>query len=101
VAAALSAVSSFEAWGRKCSTVPGRNPNMACLIDVHDCGTVPDAVAATPPVNVAATVPDCITVRLTYDYGTEPIIPNVPLVGVFMPDTVETTATAQLTFPGP
>lgn len=85
--AADTSITSFEAWGRDCS-----DPAMDCQTDIHDCG-----FAVT--VNVPATKPDCITVRLTYDYGASPIIPNVPLIGAFMPDEIETTATAQLSFP--
>lgn len=99
VQAAENSVRSFEAWGRSCSHTSGGHPNMACVIKVHDCAS-PLAAPLFVPTQTAA-LPDCITVRLTYDYGASPIVPNVPLIGAFMPDTVETTATAQLTFPGP
>lgn len=86
--AAEDAVNSFEAWGRDCG-----DPNMHCDIKIHDCG---QPVTTNDP----ALAPDCITVRLTYDYGDDPIVPNAPIIDAFMPDSVESTATAQLTFPG-
>jgi len=99
VEAAKASITQFEAWGRKCSSVPGGDPEMTCTIIVHDC-TDDDAAKLVPDPNDPDVLPDCISVRMSYDYGTSPIVPNVPLVGAFMPDTVETTATAQLTFPG-
>ena len=94
-AAAESAISSFEAWGRNCSSA-----HMTCLIDIHDCASPPDDNPSTPAVQTAA-VPDCITVRLTYDYDAAPITPDVPIIARFMPNTIVSTATAQLTYPGP
>lgn len=92
LAAANAAVNDFESWGRDCTT-PGNG--MDCSgIRIHDCGFDVN-------VNVAATKPDCITVSLEYDYAGHPILPNVPLMSAFMPDTVESSATVQITFSGP
>lgn len=87
-AAAEQSVQDLEAWGRDCS-----HPGMSSCttgIFVHDCGSTTDTSA----------LPDCITVRLTYDYGNHPIVPSLPFIGALLPDTVESSATAQLTFPG-
>lgn len=92
LAAANLAVNDFESWGRDCTT-PGNGMNCSG-IKIHDCGADVDT-------NVAATKPDCITVSLVYDYAGHPILPNVPLMSAFMPDTVESSATAQITFSGP
>lgn len=86
-AAAQQSVQAFEAWGRNCSH-PGMS-SCASGITVHDCGGTTDTAA----------LPDCITVRLSYDYGSYPIVPNLPFIGALLPDTVQSTATAQLTFP--
>jgi hypothetical protein len=82
--AAEAAVQQFESWGRDCT-----DPNMDCTdITIHDC----DGTSQT------AALPDCITVHISYDYAASPIVPNLPFVGAFMPDVVESSATAQLTF---
>jgi Flp pilus assembly protein TadG len=96
IQAAQSAILNFEGWGRDCS-----HPYMACDIEVHDCSSPADGDLSTPEINDSAVFPDCITVRLAYDYAAAPIVPDMPFVSGFMPNTVETTATAQLTFPGP
>jgi hypothetical protein len=91
--AAKAAVQRFESWGRVCGTGPG---DLDCSdVTIHDCDAGPGGG------NSNLVFPDCITVRLTYDYADSPIIPNAPLIGAFMPDTVESVATAELTYPDP
>ncbi|WGS51395.1 pilus assembly protein [Paraburkholderia sp. D15] len=38
----------------------------------------------------------CISVTLTYDYLNHPIVPNIPLLGVTIPNTLYSMATVQL-----
>jgi Flp pilus assembly protein TadG len=88
VEAAERSVQAFESWGRTCGSSSG---DVDCsAIVVHDCGSAVQAQTTA--------LPDCITVSLSYDYGAAPIIPHLPIVDAFMPDTVESSATAQLTF---
>lgn len=88
---ANTAIQEFEGWGRDCADMA------VCTITLHDCN-----LAALPGnANNTAATPDCITVTLVYDYAAHPIVPNLPFVGAFMPDTVDTAATSQLSFPGP
>lgn len=90
VVAAEDTVERVEAYGRSCT-----HSAMTCTITVHDCA------AGAGLTNNPAVLPDCITVRLDYDYGASPVIPPVPLLAAFMPDRLVSTGTAQLTFPGP
>ena len=87
ISAAQGAVADFESWGRTCSSA-----GMDCSgIRIHDCS------ALDKTTNTSA-LPDCITVTLEYDYANEPIVPNLPIIGAFMPDDVTSSATAQITF---
>lgn len=89
VEAAKQSVQDFEGWGRHCGT--GVDDVDCAGITVHDCGASTQTSA----------LPDCITVRLEYDYQAAPIVPNLPLMSAFMPDSVESSATAQLTYSAP
>lgn len=70
----------------------------------HD--TAKDAISwlgALAPEPVVTQVPcpsafasSCVKVRLTYDYGANPIIPPLPGLGIVLPDTVDAQATVQL-----
>ncbi|MGI8806299.1 MAG: TadE family protein [Acidimicrobiales bacterium] len=53
----------------------------------------PDPVVA-PCVNDATK--NCITVRVNYPYGTKPLIPLAPGLGLFTPSTFGTEATVRL-----
>ena len=99
--AAIDAVKRFSAYGRDCGSTPitvspGRytliNGAMHCDIDIHDCN-LPSGGG-----NPDGTVPDCITVALHYDYASNPVVPNVPLVP--NPSSLDTSATAQISYPG-
>ena len=89
---ANSAIDEFEGWGRTCADM------QVCTVTIHDCNLTPLPLNAN---NTVAGKPDCITATLVYDYANNPILPNLPFVGIFMPDLVATTATSQLTFPTP
>ncbi len=55
----------------------------------------PDAVVATPTVaDCAPTGARCVTVEVTYPWGTAPIVPD--LLSVVTPDELSATATVQL-----
>ena len=41
----------------------------------------------------------CIRVTLTYDYEHHPLLPDVPIIGAFLPDTIVTSAVAEVNFP--
>lgn len=89
VEAAKTSVQAFEGWGRSCGS--GVDDVDCSGITVHDCGSTTQTSA----------LPDCITVRLEYDYQAAPIVPNLPLMSAFMPDSVESSATSQLTYSAP
>lgn len=88
---ANTAIDEFEGWGRTCADM------QVCTVTIHDC----NLAAAPLNANNTAATPDCITATLVYDYAGDPIVPNLPFVGIFMPDTIETSATSQLSFPSP
>jgi len=50
-----------------------------------------DQCGQSPP-----TTAKCITVTLTYPYGTKPIVPNAPGLGVVIPDTMTSKAVVEL-----
>jgi Flp pilus assembly protein TadG len=39
---------------------------------------------------------ECVTVAVTYNYSKDPLIPNVPVAAVFVPSTLSSTATMQM-----
>ncbi|MEY2452302.1 MAG: hypothetical protein QOD92_1876 [Acidimicrobiaceae bacterium] len=41
----------------------------------------------------------CVTVTLTYDYENHPLLPDVPIIGAFLPDTITATAVAEVNYP--
>ena len=82
VLAAQATIRQFEAYGKNCQQGP-----TTCTISVHDCTT-------------GVALPDCITVTVTYPYRSNPIVPSFPLLGVVLPNSITSTATAQLSFPG-
>lgn len=52
----------------------------------YNCATLP------PP---AAAQPNCIEVKITYDYKNHPIVPPAPGLGLFTPDSFSSTAVVQ------
>lgn len=84
---------------------------LTCAVQVHDCDyAVPAADLSPTPdsngyhqddptANVAGlpnTAPDCVTVKLVYDYDAHPLIAPVPLIAGFLPDTISATSVARL-----
>jgi hypothetical protein len=55
----------------------------------------PNVVIAQCP-NLAATA-QCITVKIPYSYGDNPIVPSAPGLGVVLPSTLNANAVVQLT----
>lgn len=39
---------------------------------------------------------DCVEVTLTYDYASRPLVPTLPLLGLALPGTLTSAATAQI-----
>ncbi|WP_407668545.1 TadE/TadG family type IV pilus assembly protein [Paraburkholderia dilworthii] len=62
---------------------------VAQMISTATCQTAPAACSYQPSMT-------CIGVTLTYDYAAHPLIPNLPLLGLVLPDNLTSTATVQL-----
>jgi Flp pilus assembly protein TadG len=60
---------------------------MTCTKTVHDCGTTTSGNAS---------IPDCVTVELVYDYKTHPILAPVPLISAFMPSEIRAKSDARI-----
>lgn len=70
-AAADSALASF---GKSCGA-----GGMSCSFTIATCGTS-----------------DCMTVTLTYDNASNPVMPQVPLLSAAMPGTLKVSSTVKL-----
>jgi TadE-like protein len=78
--AALTAVSrSVDQYGRTCGT-----PALTCVAQPAPCDPPP------------ATVPECMTVTLTYHYDVDPLLPQIPIISQFLPDEIKVSSTAQM-----
>lgn len=76
-AATASADRSVGAFDQQCN-VEGLN----CNVTVAACANAPTA--------------DCITVEMVYDYATFPLLPPLPLISAILPDTLQSSAVAQV-----
>jgi Flp pilus assembly protein TadG len=65
-------------------------PESTCSSGSASCLTV--SQAACGPSNAMV----CITVAMSYDYASHPIVPNLPLLGFVTPKTLGATSTVQL-----
>jgi Flp pilus assembly protein TadG len=72
--AAKDAVSGF---GKECDT-----GGLTCVVTVDWCSN--------------ATTVRCVTVHLTYDYENHPLLPDIPVIGGALPDTIEARAVAEV-----
>ncbi|MBV8161837.1 MAG: pilus assembly protein [Acidimicrobiia bacterium] len=56
------------------------------------------AVVTVPPPTYCSgsSGPQCITVTVSYDYSSHPLIPPAPGLGLVMPSTISSTAVLQL-----
>ena len=76
-AAAEQSISGFHACGN----------GLTCDVSVPSTGC-PNA----PSVK-------CVIVHLTYDYANHPLLPQVPIISAFMPNTIEATSIAEVNYP--
>ncbi|CAN5551244.1 hypothetical protein BH20ACT2_BH20ACT2_07490 [soil metagenome] len=74
-AATAQAVGGFD---RTCNGSDG----LTCDYDIATCTDTPTA--------------DCITVELTYDYDGHPLLPKLPIIASFVPDTIKTRSVVQI-----
>jgi Flp pilus assembly protein TadG len=59
-------------------------------------GTAVGSCSAAPATCVNNHVQSCISVQVTYDYKHHPLVPEMPGIGVVMPDWLSYTAVAQV-----
>lgn len=82
IADATAAVNQATAsYSRTCGT-----GGLTCQFLITDCGSAIDTPA----------LPDCMTVRLTYDNVANPVMPPIPLLSYAMPGTLTVSSTVQL-----
>lgn len=81
------AVTGFD---RQCGT-----GGLTCTVSIHDCDDpIPDTNGYHS--STGNTQPDCVTVELVYDHATHPLVVPVPLISVFLPDTIRAQSVARL-----
>jgi Flp pilus assembly protein TadG len=100
------------AEGARAGAVAASNPGSNATAAVNDAiaasfGKPCSATAPAPngllcPAPVVAVCANdashtCITVTLTYDYEHNPLLPDPPLVNLFMPKTITVSSTARVT----
>ena len=61
-----------------------------------DCGDTGLTCDVTVDWCPNATTVRCVTVHLTYDYEHHPLLPDVPVIGGALPDTIEARAVAEV-----
>lgn len=73
----------------------------------RDCTNPSDGLTCVPPLltdcgetvddgNDDPAVPNCITVRLEYDYDNNPLLPKFPILANLYPKTMSASSTAQV-----
>lgn len=91
-AAVKEAVRSFN---KECGT-----GGTACAAQIHDCDyTVADSNFSTTPDSNGYknnSAPDCVTVKITYDYDSYPLLVPVPLISAFLPDEIKARSVSRL-----
>jgi Flp pilus assembly protein TadG len=92
VTATNEAVTGFK---KTCGT-----GGMTCAVQIHDCDlTIADSnVSPTPDSNGYDnnSQPDCVTVKLSYDYRANPLLVPVPLIRAFLPSTIAAKSVVRL-----
>ena len=79
---ALTAINqALGNYNKSCSSA-----GMTCTYPIVDCG------GATH----TAVLPDCMTVTVTYDEATYPVMPQIPLIDYAMPSTLSVSSTVEL-----
>ena len=76
---------------RTCDENDADGDGLRCTVVLHDCDVAWDAVALNDP-----DVSDCVTVRSELDQANHPVLPPIPLINHFLPDTLATQSVAQL-----
>jgi Flp pilus assembly protein TadG len=87
---------SVAAMHKQCSTTNGIDADgdgTTCRVDLHDC-TNTTSFPQTAPNDPA--VPDCIRVRITYDYQNHPLVVRPPIISGFLPPTLTATSDARV-----
>ena len=79
-----------SSFGRACSS-----GGLTCDICVTGFVTCSIPVAERQACLTNAALP-CITVKLTYDYANHPLLPDPPLISLFMPSTISVSSTARV-----
>lgn len=72
----------FEAAGCQTEGIVGD-----CQVSIHDCGT-------TTTGN--ATIPDCVTVEIVYDYDSQPLLAALPMIEPFLPNEIRAKSDARI-----
>jgi Flp pilus assembly protein TadG len=92
VAATDEAVAGFE---KTCGA-----DGLTCVVQIHDCNysILPGDHSPTPDSNGYDNnaLPDCVTVRLIYDYEAHPLLAPVPMIAAFLPDEVSAKSVVRL-----
>jgi Flp pilus assembly protein TadG len=77
VDARLAAEQAVAGFGKDC----GSN-GLRCDVTVGQCPNAP--------------LVSCVTVHLEYDYENHPLLPDIPVIGGALPDTIEASAVAEV-----
>jgi Flp pilus assembly protein TadG len=80
-AATFATNKALASFGEGCS-----NGRTTCTVTVSLCLNSPPAPNAI----------NCVTVKVDYDYHGHPLMPDIPIVSSFIPDTFTSTSTAQI-----
>jgi hypothetical protein len=95
VAAVDATNEAVTGFGKTCGA-----GGMTCLVQIHDCGfTILDSnVSAVADNNgyFHNPEPDCVTVRLIYDYQAHPLLAPMPLIAAFLPDQIQAKSVVRL-----
>ena len=89
-AGAVAPVGTAQTTAQNAATQAVRAFNQTCGSGGMTCN-IP--VPAPCVNNTSAT---CITVTLTFDYADHPLLPDIPIVSQFIPDTIETKSVAEI-----
>ena len=93
LAADVATRQAVEGFNQECGV-----GGMSCIAQIHDCDfTPPNDTSEVPNAGYSTTpAPDCVTVKITYDYENDPIIVPVPLFEPFIPEQIKATSVVRL-----
>jgi Flp pilus assembly protein TadG len=88
---------AFPSSGAQSKAVAGTNAAVGSF--GKSCGA--GGLTCTIPVTydcdgAGAGTANCVSVELSYDYKHNPLIPNLPFVSIFMPDTLKAKSVAEI-----